>query len=527
MTAAVSRPDAVPSGWRGARRHRTTRERSLVTWLVPVVVLAVVALVLGTALGVTPLVLVSLAAVTVVLGIAIVAWPDLATLVVLVLVYSNAPVVGAQFHGLPYTLAALVPGLLLVPVAERVVLRREQLVVPPTLPFVVGFLLVEIVSTLVSRDAGAASGELGRVIGEGVLLYLFIVNAVRTLPILRLSIIVLIVVGTLLAGLTAYQEFAHAYDNPFLGFAQISGNGFATATGDLQPRAGGPIGEKNFYAQMLLALVPLAFVLVRTDRLVVRLVSIAAALVIGLGVALTFSRGAAIAAVLLLPAMVALRMIGLRAVLGVVFGALVILALVPNYADRLTTLEGIGSALSPSQVSDPVLAQRANDILAASLAFADHPLVGVGPGLFPTYYREYSVEVAGLPGNLDYAAHSLYAEVASETGILGLITFLGLILTTAVALLRVRRRAARLGRRDLVAYADGFVLVVVVYLATGLFLHISYQRYIWMFLALCAAAVMVLRREVAASDVRAATAALPAVATGRTRADAAAWGGTG
>lgn len=432
--------------------------------------------------------------------------PDLATIAVLVLIYSNAPVIGAQLYGVPYLLAALVPALLFLPLAERVLLRRESLVIPPTLPFVIGFLVVEIVSTLASRSPAAASAELGRVISEGVLLYLLIVSTVRTLPILRMVMLALVAVAGVLAGLTIIQQVAGMTDESFLGFARITSRGFDPGTGAaLQPRAGGPIGEQNFYAQMLLAVVPLGITLVRTERGLLRLGAVLATAVIAIGVMLTFSRGAGIAAVLLIPAMIALRVVGRRGLLALAIAGVVLLAAVPNYAERLSSLETIGGAVSVSEDTDPVIAQRANDILAAVQVFADHPIVGVGPGLFPTYYREYANRVGGIPGDAEYATHNVYAEIASETGLLGFFAFGGIIVTTLVVLLQARRRLRDDPR--LAAIAEGFVLVIVVYLATGLFLHISYQRYIWTFLALSVAAAMILRSLAPPT----ATAALPGV----------------
>jgi hypothetical protein len=49
-------------------------------------------------------------------------------------------------------------------------------------------------------------------------------------------------------------------------------------------------------------------------------------------------------------------------------------------------------------------------------------------------------------------------------------------------------------RPDLAAIATGFSLAIVAYLATGLFLHLSYARYFWLMLALGGAAAVVIRQ---------------------------------
>ena len=472
---------------------RTTH--ALAPILAVVALIAAVGVAAGVATNLTALVVLAALLGAVVFVVAVLAWPDIATLAVLLLIYTNAPVVGAQFHGVPYLVAALVPALLLVPILDRLVFGAGSLVLPPTLPYIGAFVLVEILSTLLSADPAAASVELFRVLTEGLLLYLLVVNAVRTVPLLRLAMVGLVLAGAALASLSVVQILA-APDADFFGFAQIEGRGFAAAEdAAIQPRANGPIGEKNFYAQMLLALLPLAAALWRGGGARMRLLAGASGAVITLGIVLTFSRGAAVAAGILVLAAVGLRMVRPRVVAQLALVAVLAVALVPNYAARLSTLTGIGGALEVTEDVDPVLAQRANDILAATAAFADHPFLGVGPGMFQANYREYATRVAGLPGDLDYAAHNLYLEIASETGVLGLLAFGGVIGMTLLLLVRARRAAA--AEPSLVAMADGFILVVVSYLATGLFLHVSYQRYIWLFLALACAAALVIRERVA------------------------------
>jgi len=126
------------------------------------------------------------------------------------------------------------------------------------------------------------------------------------------------------------------------------------------------------------------------------------------------------------------------------------------------------------------------------LAFIDHPIIGVGPGLYPSYYLEYAQEVPGLPGQEDIESHNLYLGVAAETGLLGLCCFLGILLIILRDLLRVRRDEAQ-KRPAMADLATGLALAVVAYMSTGLFLHLAYQRYLWLLLALGAAVVTVAR----------------------------------
>lgn len=431
------------------------------------------------------------------LGVILLARPDLATVIVIGLIFSNAAVIGARLHGLPYAVPALLPALLGLPLGQRLLLRREPLIIPPPFIFVLAYAAVELLSALLSRDPGGAAVELQLVMTEGLLLYLLVVNVIRTPWLLKAAVVTVVTIGAGLSILSIVQQATGSFSNIFFGFAQVedprAGLEASVATTGGLVRAAGPIGEQNFYAQILLALVPLGVALAKIARTSVgRLVMTTMSLLIAAGMAVTFSRGAAVGLAAILPVMALTRLVTRRALVLTAFGALLMLSVLPGYADRLTTIGSVGGATQIGGGTDPVIQQRTNDVLAATLVFLDHPLLGVGPGLFRSYYQEYAPRAGGLPGDRDYAAHSLYAEVAAETGVMGLLTFGGIVISTAVMLIRVRRDSLR---PEHVALATGFLVVLVAYLATGVFLHISYHRYIWLFLALAAAAGTVLRAD--------------------------------
>jgi O-antigen ligase len=215
--------------------------------------------------------------------------------------------------------------------------------------------------------------------------------------------------------------------------------------------------------------------------------------------ALTFSRGAAVGLAVVVLTMVALRYIRIRYLVAAVgIGALVLVA-VPQYADRLLTLTSVTSLLSDEAVgsaADNSLLSRATENLTAINVFADHPVVGVGPGQFSTYYRDYADEIGLSVRAQDREAHNLYLSLAAESGILGLGAFLVAVIVTLVGLARARR-AALATRPDLAALAAAFLLALIAYLASGVFLHLSYARYYWLMLALGGAAALIIRQVMA------------------------------
>jgi O-antigen ligase len=323
------------------------------------------------------------------------------------------------------------------------------------------------------------------------------------------------------AAISVFQYVTGTFGNNYFGFAQTESSVTGlTSTG--VERLAGPIGEKNRYAQIMLMLVPIGFmVFVAERRWILRLAALASAGLCALAMALTFSRGAAVAAGVVLMAMVVLRYIRLRYLIAAVgIGAIVFVA-VPQYVDRVLTLGSIVSFFSEDSggtQADNSLLSRATENLTAINVFADHPVVGVGPGQFSEYYREYSDEIGISVRAQDREAHNLYLGLAAEAGSLGLGAFLVAVIVTLVSLARARR-AALATRPDLAALATAFLLAVIAYLASGVFLHLSYARYYWMMLALAGAAAIVVR---AAVDDRTAP-SRPGSRVGARSADPAGW----
>jgi putative inorganic carbon (hco3(-)) transporter len=194
--------------------------------------------------------------------------------------------------------------------------------------------------------------------------------------------------------------------------------------------------------------------------------------------------------------MTALRMISLRQVLVLAVAIVALVSVVaPDYVSRLQSLAAVDQATAQSAQADEAIRGRATESLAALHVFRDHPVLGVGPGQF---FDRYSAAY-GNALNLRFLderrrAHNLYLEIAADTGAVGLAVFLAIVGVTIVQLWRLaalwRRR-----RPELVALAEAFLLALVAYLATGMFLQLSYQRYFWFLLALANATIWALRRE--------------------------------
>jgi O-antigen ligase len=141
-------------------------------------------------------------------------------------------------------------------------------------------------------------------------------------------------------------------------------------------------------------------------------------------------------------------------------------------------------------------------MLAGIAAYIDHPIIGVGPGQYVTFHSQYYQslpEISIRDLTVQRRAHNLYIEMAAETGTIGLVVFLAipLLLLRDLELLR-RAATTNPGRARLAA---AFALLILSYLGTGVFLHLAFERYYWFMIGLAAAAVDILRQEIASRSV--------------------------
>jgi O-antigen ligase len=468
------------------------RRRLVARALVLLAALALAALV-GLASLVSPALALVLGAGFCVLGVAV-RYPDVATYAVLFLLYSNLPAVGVAFHGVPKVVGAAFPLLLALPLLRDLFLRREPLVLTPVFFLLVLIFALQLVGAAFSIDPPNSFETVFTFAVEGVALYLLITNVLRSKENVRIATWVLVAAGVLMSVVPLFQQVTHTFDNNYGGLAQVDGLGFTTGeaaeeggTLERQARLAGPIGEKNRYAQVMLVLVPLALSLAfRAPRGIWRVATLTATASIGLGFVLAFSRGGAIGAACMLLVAMGLRLIDARKALFVGLGAGLLLVAMPQYWTRLETIGTSVSALgdeSQGASADGATRRRITEMLAAGRVFLDHPVIGVGPGMFKSYSAEYGNVGALRKIEGGRRAHSLYLEFAAENGVIGLGLLLAALALTFVGLMGARR--ANLAEdSEMADLATAYLLALVSYLCTGVFLHLSYMRYFYIVLAL-------------------------------------------
>ncbi|MCI0394836.1 MAG: O-antigen ligase family protein [Chloroflexi bacterium] len=442
------------------------------------------------------------------LGLAFLRLPELATLTVLFLLYSNALVVGVKFHNVPKMVGGAIPlALLAIPLVAYLVFRRQKLIYHAQLVVLIAFyLLVQILGVLFTDYRTEAFQFAIELILEGIILYFLVLNAIRTPATLRRAIWALLLAGLILGGVPILQQITGTFDNNYAGFGQLSDRGFRTGEENIfgeirQIKMAGAIGEQNRYAQVMLMLIPLGLYRFWGERRAwLRWLALLCTMISGLSFVLAFSRGGAVSFVLIVVAMILLRLVNAGQLALIALGATAVLVAVPQYTTRLATLQSLRAWISPESVNtveeepDGAIQGRTAAMWAAFYVFLDHPLVGVGPGVFPYYSRQYAdrLDMARLEEGRE--AHSLYLDLAAENGALGFIAFIGIVAVTLRDLWRTRKRWLA-ERPELANMATAFLLAILAYLATGIFLHLSYLRYFWLIIALGSAAILVARNE--------------------------------
>jgi putative inorganic carbon (hco3(-)) transporter len=414
--------------------------------------------------------------------------PDAATLLVVAVTYSNAAVVAVRFHDVPFALAAGTVGLLAAPLAYFLLIRRESFVIPSAVPWILAYLLVQLVSTLFAKDSASASEALGVFITEGLLLYLLIVNAVRTERMVVVIVWILLVVAAGLSLISIHQELTGNLTGDYFGFGQRGGDSTGLLPGEeFRSRIAGPVDGPNRYAQILVLVLPLAFAVVwaRFSR-VASLAAIVCAGLISIAIALTLSRGAAVGFALVVAVMFALRYIRFRYLALIPLAVIALLVAVPQYGERLASLDAVPGIASEAEEADGSIRSRLTEMVAAALVFVDHPIIGVGPDQFQAYYPEYADKFGLRVKEEEREAHNLYVGIASDSGLLGLTAFFGAVIVTLRQLARLRSQLIGI-RPQLAHLAAGFMLSIVAYLTTGIFLHLAMERYLWLLMALGAA----------------------------------------
>ena len=291
--------------------------------------------------------------------------------------------------------------------------------------------------------------------------------------------------GLFLGGLSTWQVLTGTFEADYGGFSVAR---VEQIVGEIDSwRLVGPIGDPNFFGQILVVLVPLAWDRMISERRVAwRAIAAVALAACVIAIVYTYSRGALLALVVMFGAYVlahASKLLRRPGLLAALLGLLAVIAVMApaQYYDRAQQLVAVvpsqGGAL---QSADPAIRGRFGEMAVAWQMFIDHPLQGVGARNYEPNFQPYNQRLGLMPRNEAREAHSLYLEIAAEGGLLGLAVFAILVGLLATAIVGARRRFRLASRGDYASMAGALGIGWVGYAVTAAFLHDGYPRYFWL-----------------------------------------------
>ena len=346
------------------------------------------------------------------------------------------------------------------------------------------YLVVVLWSTTYAVDRVAADGQLLEHL-RGIAIFLVVVTLVRSARALRRAAWAMTLCAALLSGLALIQIATGDFTLDFAGLARTKYAQIYGAT--FEPRIAGPLGDPNFFAQMLLTSVPIALSLGWTAAGRPRVLAFLSAGLATIATVFTYSRGGALALGVVVLLSVLARGVSVRRVsLGAVALLIALATVVPGeFAQRLTTLSQLLPGADDVLRPDSSFGERKMFTAAAWRMFEDHPVAGVGAGNYGLHFLDYAQQV-GSDARLyvtpaeGYYPHNLYLEVAAETGLLGLVPFLLALAACFFYLWRARGTLRALGDASSAGLATGCSIALTGYLLTSVFLHGDFIRYWWL-----------------------------------------------
>lgn len=408
--------------------------------------------------------------------------PQLGTYVLTVTIFTNISSILSD-QGLPGINKPLVALTFVAVMAAYFLTARQTIRLKGVEWFMLALGGVWLASYFVAQD-GSASVEQIVEFSKNFVILLVVVYSLNSQSSWKQVIWLIILSTTFLAALGAFQVITGNYDQTFWQLAVV--------TPDVtQMRLSGSVGDPNFHGQILAAVLPLAIYRVLDDKNpMLKVVAVGAVLLLVFAIVNTYSRGAFLAMMVTLVLIAIERRIKISLIILVLIITGVIIQFLPaGYTQRLETLS-IFTSDETTIHSEGSFRGRTSEMLSAQSMFADHPLLGVGVGNYEINYQDYAGRLGLEQRTENRQAHSLYLEVAAETGIFGILTFAGLFTVLLVGLTQARRHVQRLNQdTDWATWLMSLQMAITSYLMSSIFLHGDFIRFLFFLVALGAAAI--------------------------------------
>lgn len=233
--------------------------------------------------------------------------------------------------------------------------------------------------------------------------------------------------------------------------------------------------DRNFFAESIVAILPLAFVFYEESRKkITKFAFLGIVAAMAGGVILTYSRGGFLALAIVL---LFLFLQTKKKVAMAIFGIIILLLFLPHigqkYKDRIGTIE--------TYEEDSAAMARVATYGAGINMIKDHPIIGVGAGNFNYLFSYYCPSELLKYGGEGISIHNMFLQIFSETGFLGGGFFVLVIMGCFLTVHRLNRMNKYVPYEKRVNLAIPNVLKVSLlgFCGAGFFLPGAYYSYIY------------------------------------------------
>ena len=422
--------------------------------------------------------------------------PEFGLLVLVLISYTRFSDILTEYHGFP-SIAKPFVAILLATIIVRWVVFEEK---PkgwggPAVMFAI-IVLIGFASLTYSPVPDRVTSRLLDDIKD-ILIALIIIIVLQTGSRFRHVIWLLIGIGAFLGTLSVFQYFTHTYDNVYGGFAISLQHQIIGTIDDY--RSTGPIGDPNFFAQIMVVLIPIC--LERTlheKRINLRLFALWSLSVSVLTVLFTYSRGGFLAMAVGVLALMIFYPPKQFQLPIIIFGVVVFAVLLPpNYSSRLLTITDLFKPRGTLRIEERSLQGRLSENLTAVEMIKAHPLFGVGLNSFKFLFPEYSKRLGLALVATEREAHNLYLEVAAETGVIGFSMLVIVLVVCLTTMFRGRAALVRVGASEYAGMVTGFLGGFIAYFTAALFIHNAFPRYFYLLIGIALSVRLVVKNVVA------------------------------
>lgn len=322
--------------------------------------------------------------------------PNVGLMVLVFVIYTNLSDILISKFGLPSLAQPLITLLIVVILTRTLVFQdRSQGWITPFI-LMGAYTLLGSLALFYASDVGQAIASL-LVYLKDVIIGLVVIFYIQNAKSLRLAVWALLAAGILMGTISVFQVFTGTYSKLYAGFGQVAN----LSASDF--RLAGVLNDPNFYAQIMVVLVPIALERFLDEKpAILRFLAGWALIVCTVTILYTYSRGSFIAlGIVALLVILQQRRRPLAPVLLLLTLGFILFQFLPQqYTQRISTLLQVLPGANNSATLDASIQARSLTDIVGWTMFTDNPIFGVGIGNFNSRYLQYALQL-GVGQNVE------------------------------------------------------------------------------------------------------------------------------